>query len=101
MDPFEMFTVLGVTAIVVGSFTRVVVVFLNRNRGATPALARTNDMDQRLQRIEQSLDAVALEVERISEGQRFTTRLLSERSAQSATAQGATPPGSGAGRDLS
>ena len=32
----------------------------------------------RLDRIEQAVDAVAVEVERISEGQRFTTRLLSE-----------------------
>ncbi len=32
----------------------------------------------RLERMEQSLEAVAIEVERISEGQRFTTRLLSE-----------------------
>lgn len=32
----------------------------------------------RLERIEQSVDAIAVEVERISEGQRFTTRLLSE-----------------------
>jgi hypothetical protein len=28
--------------------------------------------------MEQALEAVAIEVERISEGQRFTTRLLSE-----------------------
>jgi hypothetical protein len=34
--------------------------------------------DTRLARIEQSVDAIALEVERISEGQRFTTKLLSE-----------------------
>jgi hypothetical protein len=32
----------------------------------------------RLERIEQAVDAVAVEVERISEGQRFTTKLLSE-----------------------
>ncbi len=32
----------------------------------------------RLERIEQAVDAVAIEVERISEGQRFTTKLLSE-----------------------
>ncbi|HEX6628173.1 MAG TPA: hypothetical protein VF105_09470 [Gemmatimonadaceae bacterium] len=32
----------------------------------------------RLERIEQAIEAVAIEVERISEGQRFTTRLLSE-----------------------
>jgi hypothetical protein len=36
--------------------------------------------DDRLARIEQSVDAIALEVERISEGQRFTTKLLSENS---------------------
>lgn len=34
---------------------------------------------ERLQRIEQAIDAMAIEIERISEGQRFTTRLLAER----------------------
>jgi hypothetical protein len=32
----------------------------------------------RLERIEQAVDAIAVEIERISEGQRFTTKLLSE-----------------------
>lgn len=32
----------------------------------------------RLDRIEQAVEAIAVEVERISEGQRFTTKLLSE-----------------------
>ena len=36
------------------------------------------DAAQRLERIEQSIDAIALEVERVSEGQRFVTKLLSE-----------------------
>jgi hypothetical protein len=35
--------------------------------------------DGRLARIEQAVEAIALEVERISEGQRFTTKLLSEQ----------------------
>jgi Na+-transporting methylmalonyl-CoA/oxaloacetate decarboxylase gamma subunit len=38
----------------------------------------------RLERIEQAVDAVAIEVERISEGQRFTTKLLSDRAGESA-----------------
>ena len=38
----------------------------------------------RLERIEQAVDAVAIEVERISEGQRFTTKLLSERTSDRA-----------------
>jgi hypothetical protein len=29
--------------------------------------------------MEQAIDSIAIEVERISEGQRFTTKLLSER----------------------
>ena len=36
------------------------------------------EASQRLQRLEQGMDAIAVEIERISEGQRFVTRLLSE-----------------------
>lgn len=36
------------------------------------------EVTARLERIEQIVEAVAIEVERISEGQRFTTKLLSE-----------------------
>jgi hypothetical protein len=35
--------------------------------------------DSRLARLEAAVDSIAIEVERISEGQRFTTRLLSEQ----------------------
>lgn len=35
--------------------------------------------DQRLARVEQAVEAVAVEIERISEGQRYVTKLLSER----------------------
>jgi hypothetical protein len=41
--------------------------------------AQTSAAEARLERMEQALDAIAIEVERISEGQRFTTKLLSER----------------------
>ncbi len=37
------------------------------------------DVTGRLERIEQAIEAVAVEVERISEGQRFTTKLLAEK----------------------
>jgi hypothetical protein len=36
-------------------------------------------VDERLYRIEQAVDAMALEIERMAESQRFTARLLSER----------------------
>ena len=35
--------------------------------------------EARMARLEQAVDSIALEVERISEGQRFTTKLLAER----------------------
>jgi hypothetical protein len=35
--------------------------------------------ENRLQHLEQAIDAIAIEVERISESQRFTTKLLAER----------------------
>ena len=36
-------------------------------------------LEQRLERMEQAIDAMATEVERVAEGQRFTSRLLAER----------------------
>lgn len=48
--------------------------------GGLPAKAGASDLEsaQRLARMEQAIDSIAIEVERISEGQRFTTKLLSE-----------------------
>ncbi len=45
------------------------------------------DVTARISRIEQTVEATAVEVERIGEGQRFITRLLSEREGQQALAQ--------------
>ncbi len=54
-----------------------------RPREALPS----GEMITRLDRIEQAIEAMATEVERIAEGQRFTTKLLSEvRSAPAAIA---------------
>lgn len=78
VGPFEMVAVLGVTGIFFGSMTKIITAMTNR-RG-TVAPAQLDMLDQRLTRIEQAIDAMAVEVERISEGQRFTTKLLAERS---------------------
>lgn len=37
------------------------------------------DVTERLERIERAVESIALEVERISEGQRFVTKVLAER----------------------
>jgi hypothetical protein len=39
-------------------------------------------IEDRLTRIEQAVDSIAIEVERVSEGQRFSTKLLADRSAE-------------------
>jgi hypothetical protein len=58
-------------------------------RAVTPrAPAPSLDSIHRLERVEQAIDAVAVEVERISEGQRFVTRILTEGPAR-------TPLGAG------
>lgn len=51
-----------------------------------------SEVTARLERMEQAIDSIAVEVERISEGQRFTTKLLSERAASSGP--GSAAPGS-------
>jgi hypothetical protein len=49
----------------------------NRMVSARPA-ALPDESARRLERLEQGMDAIAIEIERISEGQRFVTKLLSE-----------------------
>ena len=50
-------------------------------RGGARAAVVDFDSSPRLQRIEQAIESIAIEVERIGEAQRFTTKLLSERAA--------------------
>jgi hypothetical protein len=57
-------------------------------RGAAAVTAIPQDIYDRFTRVEQSIDSVAVEVERIGEGQRYLTRLMSEK----ALGQGAAQP---------
>ena len=49
-----------------------------RSSRPAPAPAVFTETAERLERLEASVDAIAIEIERISEGQRFVTKLLSE-----------------------
>ena len=51
---------------------------INRS-GHRPRAELSPAMQDRFDRMEQAIDAIAVEVERISEGQRFATKLLAER----------------------
>ncbi len=73
--PITLFIMIGVTAIgvpIAKAWARRI-----ENEPRRPALPP--EVTERLERMEQAIDSIAVEVERISEGQRFTTKLLSER----------------------
>ena len=52
--------------------------------------ATTSADSARLERLEHGMEAIAIEIERVSEGQRFVTRLLSESQPRSAVGDGQT-----------
>lgn len=59
-------------------------------RGSLPKhAAQSPENAQRLERMEQAIDSIAIEIERVSEGQRFVTRLMSDR--QNALGAGQAP----------
>lgn len=66
--------------------------WLNRPRHELPR--DSYNQDARLERIEHALDAIAIEIERLGEGQRFTTKLLAERerSPQAINPPASSPP---------
>jgi hypothetical protein len=56
---------------------------LVNRRAATQQALPSRDTTDRLQRIEAAVEAMSEQVERISEGQRFVTKVLAERSSAS------------------
>jgi hypothetical protein len=68
-----------------GCVTKIILTIISRRRAPlAAALPALEEIAQRLGRMEQALDATAIEVERISEAQRFTTKLLVDRGHQGA-----------------
>jgi hypothetical protein len=74
----------AMAAVVFGTISGTIIsitrMFLRRAESRDQArLGGGPGMEDRLQRLEQAVDAVAIEVERMSESQRFTSRILAER----------------------
>ncbi len=59
-----------------------------RRAAHPPAPQIPKDVSDRLERMEQGIEAVALEVERIGEGQRFVTQLMGDRAQRAALPEG-------------
>lgn len=74
----------AIAAIVMGTMTGMLYPLIRafarrlENRGAPPSLS-SREVEDRLDRIERAVESIAVEVERVSEGQRFVTKLLAER----------------------
>lgn len=75
---------------VITSITKIVTKAIEKRSSVSPrSLA---GVEERLARIEQAVESIAIEVERVSEGQRFTTKLLSERAGATAHPGGVGSP---------
>jgi hypothetical protein len=81
MEPGEVIVALGAFSAITISITIIARSVLRyqetKNRVASGRMQ--TETDARIERIEHAVDAIAIEIERISEAQRFTTRLLSDR----------------------
>jgi hypothetical protein len=70
-------------------------------RSAKPAMPPGwYDAAQRLERLEQAVDTIAVEVERVSEGQRFMTKIMTQNAGVAANANGASATGVNGGQPL-
>ncbi len=84
-DALQFAAVMATIAIVtVGSYASIKATNKIWAKDKGPSTRELDDVRQRLEQLQQSMDSVAVEVERISEGQRFTTKLLAERTEREA-----------------
>jgi hypothetical protein len=60
-------------------FIPLVRAYAKRLERGTPSGSGDAEVAARLARMEQSIESIAVEIERVSEGQRFTTKLLSTK----------------------
>ena len=90
MNPVDVFA--QVMAVVVSSVAAFVAIGVGARwvwKRTTRTLPPPRVDNDRLQRIEEAVDTIALEIERMSEAQRFTAKLLLERGTDAAQASGA------------
>lgn len=76
--PEEVFVLGGMFIVVVMLPLSIALARRIWKRGTVAVSAFPQEMAERFSRLEQSVDSIAIEVERIGEGQRFVTRALSE-----------------------
>jgi hypothetical protein len=70
--------VLAGISILAGAFAGAYFFGKSRGQGSTLRTGSDPELMARIARIEQIVESTSIEIERITEGQRFTTKLLSE-----------------------
>ena len=84
----EVITFALVGGTIITSVLILAIAFTRRRPRGTDSVA-INQIAERLDRIEQAVDTIAIEVERVSEGQRFTAKLLADKAGESLPARSA------------
>lgn len=79
MHDFQLWWVFAFVLALTGiqSVTRIVTSVIDRKKSVQPAAL--HEIAQNIERINQAIEATALEVERIGESQRFLTKVLSDK----------------------
>lgn len=97
--PEEVFVLGGMFIVVV--LLPISIAFARRiwKRSAQAVVAFPQELADRLNRLDQSMDSIAIEVERIGEGQRFVTRVMTDNGSIRAVGAGAAQPLDMAGRE--
>ena len=102
MEDVEMLAIavfVGCMAVAVGLVGAIIATKRERKRVEYERLLKLDQAqlpdDDRLRRVERSVEAIAIEMERVSEGQRFVTKLLAEtrvRRAETGRPRSPIPP---------
>jgi hypothetical protein len=71
-------TTIAIVAIVAGGSYRLLKMWLQRPEGLSISEADLKEVREGIGQLQQAVDAIAIEVERVSEAQRFKTKLLAE-----------------------
>lgn len=80
----DVFNFAGVMVVCLSSLWAVTVIWARTRHSLRapqqPTTLKSDNFDERFVQLQQSVDAIAVEVERMAEGQRFSARLLAESS---------------------
>jgi hypothetical protein len=92
VQAFAQVMAILVPSIVILAATAVVLMKVSRKSMLPPPARPSRIDDDRFERLEQAVDSIAIEVERISESQRFSAKLLAERVKDEANSERASRP---------